>query len=138
MSMEFYGEFLPEATTWFRLPEYVKAILEPKLDNDAVELFGYNSEGTPVKIERSQLGGSESVTVNSTANGLVGVQNGANKVFTVSNSSYVPNSLLVFVSGYPVSKGQGLAETLPGTGIFTLDAAPESFDIIIVQYSKFI
>ena len=67
MSMEFYGEFLPEATTWFRLPEYVKAILEPKLDNDAVELFGYNSEGTPVKIERSQLGGSESVTVNSTA-----------------------------------------------------------------------
>jgi len=74
--------------------------------------------------------------VDSTSNGLTGTQNGANTAFTVSQSSYVSGGLLVFVSGYPLSAGQGLTETTPASGIFTLDTAPESYDIIIVQYTN--
>tara|TARA_R110000822_G_scaffold36734_15_gene103259 strand:- start:5267 stop:6541 length:1275 start_codon:yes stop_codon:yes gene_type:complete len=74
--------------------------------------------------------------VDSTSNGLTGTQNGANTAFTVSQSSYVSGGLLVFVSGYPLSAGQGLTETTPASGIFTLDTAPEAYDIIIVQYTN--
>lgn len=74
--------------------------------------------------------------VNSTSNGLTGTQNGINQAFTVSQGNYLPGSLLVFVSGFPISTGQGLTETTPSSGIFTLDVAPQSYDIIIVQYSN--
>ena len=74
--------------------------------------------------------------VDSTGNGLVGTQNGSNTAFTTSQSSYVAGSLLVFVSGFPMSAGNGITETTPGSGIFTFDTAPESYDIIIAQYSN--
>ena len=74
--------------------------------------------------------------VDSTGNGLVGIQNGVNKVYTTSRTGYTPNSLLVFVSGSPMCAGNGLTEGDPGAGTFTLDVAPESYERIIAQYSN--
>lgn len=83
-------------------------------------------------------GGSANVKVDSTGNGLVGTQNASNKVFTVSQSVYTAGSLIVFLNGQALSSGNGLTETNPGTGSFTLGAsvpAPESFNIVIAQYA---
>lgn len=74
--------------------------------------------------------------VDSTGNGIVGEQNDTNLIFNVSESSYDPESLIVFVSGFPLVKGQGLTETIPGSGQFRLDSAPKAFEIIIAQYSN--
>lgn len=74
--------------------------------------------------------------VNGTSSGITGIQNGINVVFTVAEGSYVTGSLLVFVSGFPLCAGQGLTETTPESGIFTLDSAPLSYEIIIAQYSN--
>lgn len=74
--------------------------------------------------------------VDSTSNGLTGLQNSTNTTFTVSEGSYLPGSLIVFIGGYPMSAGQGITETTPGSGIFDFDLAPESTDIIIAQYSN--
>ena len=74
--------------------------------------------------------------VDSTSNGLTGVQNGTNTTFTVSESSYLSGSLIIFIGGFPMSAGQGITETTPGSGVFDFDVAPESTDIIIAQYSN--
>tara|TARA_R110000822_G_scaffold227017_2_gene359724 strand:+ start:18477 stop:19010 length:534 start_codon:yes stop_codon:yes gene_type:complete len=74
--------------------------------------------------------------VDSTGNGIVGEQNNINLIYNVSQSSYLSGSLIVFVSGFPLVKGHGLTETIPASGQFRLDIAPESFEIIISTYSK--
>ena len=79
--------------------------------------------------------GSASVQVDSTSNGLTGVQDGANTLFTVSQGSYTSGSLIVYFSGSPQVVGYGLTETNPAAGTFTLDDPPESYDIIIAQYA---
>ena len=74
--------------------------------------------------------------VDSTSNGVTGVQNGTNKIFSVSEGSYISGSVTVFLSGQPLVKGNGLTETTPNTGVVTLDVAPQSYEIVIIQYTK--
>ena len=74
--------------------------------------------------------------VNSTSNGLTGTQNGINTTFTVSQNSYISGSLLAFVSGVPLSVGHGLSELDSSSGTFTITDAPQSYDIIIINYSN--
>lgn len=72
--------------------------------------------------------------VDSTSNGISGTQNGVNAIFTTS-SSYQSGSLIVFVNSTPFVAGNGLTETTPGSGVFTLDTPPQSYEIIIAQYT---
>lgn len=77
-----------------------------------------------------------SVYVDSTGNGITGVQNGANTVFTISQGSYVAGTVIAWLAGQPLAAGNGLTETTPSSGTITLDIAPESFDVLIIQYSS--
>lgn len=57
---------------------------------------------------------------------LVGVVNGTNTVFTVSQGEYRAGSLIVYREGQALTAGIGLTETTPATGVFTLTSAPDN------------
>lgn len=63
-----------------------------------------------------------------------GTIDGANTTFTVGQSEYEANTLVVYVNGASYIAGQGLTETTPGSGIFTLDEAPTTGDDIVARY----
>jgi len=46
---------LPQKKTWFRLPEYVKAVLEAGVDNTAGNLLALDADGSPVLVEKSTI-----------------------------------------------------------------------------------
>lgn len=58
--------------------------------------------------------------------------NGSLTSFTTARS-YVPGTLQVFVNG--IAQGPThITETTPSSGVFTLDTAPESTDVVTVNY----
>lgn len=65
---------------------------------------------------------------------LVGVIDGVNTTFTVSESEYRGTSLVVFIEGIAHYSGVGLTETNPGTGVFTMDTAPEANTQMAAKY----
>lgn len=74
--------------------------------------------------------------VDSTLQGLSGTIDGNNLIFAVANGSYQPGSLYVSVAGNYYTEGNGLTESSPGTGAFTLTAAPVVGDLLYAFYQK--
>jgi len=74
--------------------------------------------------------GSNSVITGETPTGLV---NGTNTTFTTS-VAYVGGSLSVFINGINQKRTTHFTETTPGSGIFTMDDAPLTGDVITVNY----
>ncbi|AGO49464.1 structural protein [Cellulophaga phage phi4:1] len=70
----------------------------------------------------------------SSDSGLTGTIDGTNTSFTVSNGSYNPGTLNVFVEGQLFVDGHGVIETTPGTGVFTFEIAPETGTSLYVTY----
>lgn len=66
-------------------------------------------------------------------NGIVsGTQDGTNKIFTTG--AYIGGSLEVYVNGVRQKLTTHYVETTPASGVFTLDDAPLSTDIITTSY----
>lgn len=74
--------------------------------------------------------------VDYTGSGLVGVQNGTNTTFTVSEGEYLP-TILIFVNGQLYWEGNGVTLTDPANGIFDFEAGAEpiSTDGVFVYYA---
>lgn len=49
--------FLPSNVSWFRLPDYVKAMYEAEVDNSAANLLAFGADGKPVFVEKSSVSG---------------------------------------------------------------------------------
>jgi hypothetical protein len=111
----------------------MNASLAPMSDDNFYVTYNV---GTISTGSNSISSGSYRNYVDSTNNGLVGLQNGSNTVYTVSQQAYLEGSVLAFLSGQPLSNGNGITETNAAAGTITFDIAPLSSDIIIIQYSK--
>ena len=59
--------FLPSNVSWFRLPDYVKAMYEAEVDNAATNLLAFNADGKPVIVESSSISGGGGGTDDQTA-----------------------------------------------------------------------
>lgn len=70
----------------------------------------------------------------STGNGLVGVQDGANTTFTVSQSEYQAGSVKAYLNGQLLWNGAGITETNAATGVITFETAPLATDGLYVEY----
>jgi len=70
---------------------------------------------------------------------LSGTINGTNTTFTVSNTSYISGSLMVYLNGQLQTQGssEDWTETTPVAGTFDFATAPESGDQITVTYYYF-
>lgn len=64
---------------------------------------------------------------------VTGLQNGTNLVFTTAQT-YIGGSLDVYINGLKQTRGTHVTETNPAIGIFTLDTAPKSSDLVRVNY----
>lgn len=51
------NKFLPKVPNWFRLPDYVRNIFQASVDNSASNLLALDSEGNPVLVDKSTIGG---------------------------------------------------------------------------------
>ena len=58
--------FLPKRANWFRLPDYIKNILEAPVNNTAVGLLALDAEGNSAIVEVSSLGGGNSILASGT------------------------------------------------------------------------
>lgn len=74
--------------------------------------------------------GSNSMVVGEVPAGLV---NGSNLVFT-TQFAYVGLSLEVMINGLAQARTTHFVETTPGSGVFTLDVAPLTGDVVTVNY----
>jgi len=72
--------------------------------------------------------------VDSTMQGVVGIINGINQTFQVSNGAYQPGSLYAVVAGNYYTAGNGLTESSPGTGSVTFTVAPIVGDLMYIFY----
>jgi hypothetical protein len=109
-------------------------------------LFSDTSDsGNLKKANFSDFGGgggsSTSVFTNQTPdNGtyalLSGTVNGSNTVFTVNGGVYVTGTLTVYLNGQLLTQGatNDWQETAPASGTFTVITAPQTGDIITVQF----
>jgi hypothetical protein len=70
----------------------------------------------------------------STGSGLVGVQNGTNTTFTVSQSQYQAGSVKAYLNGQLLWNGAGITETTPATGVITFETAPLATDGLYIEY----
>ncbi|AGO47586.1 structural protein [Cellulophaga phage phi17:2_18] len=70
----------------------------------------------------------------SSDSGLTGTIDGTNTSFTVSNGSYNPGTLNVFVEGQLFVASHGIIETNPSTGIFAFENAPETGTSLYITY----
>ena len=61
------NNFLPSTVSWFRLPEYLKAIYEADVDNSARNLLALGADGQPVIVESTSIGGGGGGTDDQTA-----------------------------------------------------------------------
>ena len=57
-------KFLPENITWFRLPEFVSKLFPATVNNSALNLLAFDSEGEPVLLEKSSISGGAGSEVN--------------------------------------------------------------------------
>ncbi len=55
--------FLPKRANWFRLPEYVRNILEAGVDNAAEDLLALDADGNPVLVEKSSISGGGGLSI---------------------------------------------------------------------------
>ncbi|AGO47587.1 structural protein [Cellulophaga phage phi4:1] len=112
------------------------------LDNNKLEAGDFktiNNESIVGSGNISISGGSggdeyNNIYRDSTDSGLVGNVDGTNTSFTVSNGSYNPATLNVFVEGQLFTAGHGITETSPGTGVFTFENAPRVGTNLYVTY----
>jgi len=102
-----------------------------------VDIFGHVTGGSVVAA-----GGTASIQTDQSGGGthtygdLVGDIDGANKVYTVSQSSYTTATLTVYLNGQLQTQGDtgDWVETVPGSGTFTFDVAPLTGDNITAIY----
>jgi hypothetical protein len=103
-----------------------------KQDSDGVEEeIGTGSGGSSTVIHYDQSGG-----VSDTYGSLVGVVDGTNATFEVSESKYATGSLLVYRNGQLQTQGtaEDWVETNPTTGLFDFLVAPLAGDEITASY----
>lgn len=62
-----------------------------------------------------------------------GSVNGSNTAFTTQNA-YIAGTLEVYINGLRQARTTHVAETTPASGVFTLDTAPLTGDIVRVNY----
>lgn len=79
------------------------------------------------------IGGGDSIFMDWTGNGLIGVQDGSNTVFEVSEGSYLLD-ILVFLNGQLLWEDNGVTLTDAPNGIFTMTDAPLPTDEVLVYY----
>ena len=60
---------------------------------------------------------------------IIGLKDGTNRIFTVPSGSYRPGSLLLHIQGNEYSNGNGLTETDPANGQFTVDVGNEPSNV---------
>jgi len=88
-------------------------------------------DGTAYQLYGSYTGlGSNGFIPDQTPTGTV---DGTNKVFTTA-AAYVPGSLKVFINGWKQKTTTHFVETTPASGVFTMDEAPLTGDLITVEY----
>ncbi len=116
-----------------------------KQDNISITTVGTTGaaslNGNVINVPQYDLGGSgDNIIINSTytdlgGGGLVGLINGSNDTFIVSQGEYAPGTLVVYVEGIAHTAGAGLSETTPGSGIFTMTTAPETGTQTVANYN---
>lgn len=90
---------------------------------------------TKAYVDANSGGGSGTVFNDLYIDVPVGAIDGVNTTYTVQESEYASNRLVVFVNGIANTVGTGLVETTPGSGIFDLDTAPPPGAQVVCHYS---